>query len=131
MELNDIFAENLKTQMEKNNLTQVMVAEGIGVTQAAVSLWLKGDRTPKISVIEKLCALFKCNRSDLLETKSKTNIPKNLENNIDFVIRLNDDDINNDEYMIITMYREIPPKNRKEFLSKYVEMLSKYSKENK
>lgn len=66
-EINRIIAENIVRYMEKKGLTQVDVAEYMGVSQATVSNWCKGVKMPRMDKIDRLCELFGCGRSDLIE----------------------------------------------------------------
>lgn len=67
-EINKIIADNILAFIEKRNLTQKEVAEYVGVSQATVSEWCKGKKTPRMSKFDKLCELFHCSREDLMRT---------------------------------------------------------------
>ena len=41
----------------------------MGVSQATVSNWCKGIKTPRMDKIDKICEFFNCKRSDLMEEK--------------------------------------------------------------
>lgn len=66
-EINMRIAKNIAHYMELRNLTQKEIAEYVGVTQASVSNWCKGTKMPRMDKFDKLCELFKCNRSDLID----------------------------------------------------------------
>ena len=66
-ELNLIIAQNITDYMQKRNLTQQDVADAVGVTQATVSNWCLGIKSPRMNKIDKLCELFGCKRSELLD----------------------------------------------------------------
>lgn len=66
-EINRIIAENIVRYMEKKGLTQVDVAEHMGVSQATVSNWCKAVKMPRMDKIDRLCELFGCSRTDLLD----------------------------------------------------------------
>lgn len=76
-ELNRIFAKNLTRFIEKRGLTQVAVADYVGVSEAAVSKWCKGENSPRMSKVDKLCELLRCNRAALMAE----NGPELLEQN--------------------------------------------------
>lgn len=65
--LNEIIGKNITEQMERHNLTQMEVAEAMGCTQATISNWCKGIKAPRMDKIDKLCALFGCSRSAIME----------------------------------------------------------------
>lgn len=69
-ELNELIAKRISYYMEINHTTQKELAEYIGVSQATISNWQKGIKTPRMSKIDKLCDYFSINRSDLMEDKS-------------------------------------------------------------
>lgn len=74
-EINRIIAENIVRYMEQKGLTQADVAEYCGVSQASVSNWCKGVKMPRMDKIDKLCELFGCSRSDLLDNYEPTEEP--------------------------------------------------------
>lgn len=65
--LSKILGNNMMAYMERLNLTQVEVAEYMGCTQATVSSWCRGIKSPRMDKIDKLCTLFGCSRSALME----------------------------------------------------------------
>ena len=66
-EINRIFAENLTKFIERRGLTQAAVADYVGVSEAAVSQWCSGKKSPRMSKFDKLCELFGCSRSAFME----------------------------------------------------------------
>ena len=62
-----IFAENLRKYMDLNQESQHDLSKSLGYSQATVSLWLSGGRTPSLGTIDKLCRHYGISRSDLLE----------------------------------------------------------------
>ncbi len=65
-ELNQLVAANIVRFMERKGLTQALVAEYMGVSEAAVSMWCRGKKMPRMNKIDQLCLLFGCSRSELL-----------------------------------------------------------------
>lgn len=68
-EINRIIAKNINRFLNARNKTQVDLAEYMGVSQATVSNWCKGIKTPRMDKINKICEFFNCKRSDLMEEK--------------------------------------------------------------
>lgn len=66
-EINRIIAENIVRFMDKKGLSQLDVAEHCGVSQASVSNWCKGVKMPRMDKIDKMCELFGCSRTDLID----------------------------------------------------------------
>lgn len=56
----------LKEILSKRGMTQKMLANSLGVTENAVSNWVKGKREPSIATIEKMVSLLDCTADDLL-----------------------------------------------------------------
>lgn len=56
----------LKAILSKRGMTQKMLANSLGVTENAVSNWVKGKREPSIATIEKMVSLLDCTADDLL-----------------------------------------------------------------
>ena len=56
----------IKMYREKAGMTQCQLAETIGVTQGAVSLWEAGDRKPDIIVLKKIANVLGCTTDELL-----------------------------------------------------------------
>lgn len=56
----------LKVILSKRGMTQKMLSNSLGVTENAVSNWVKGKREPSIATIEKMVSLLDCTADDLL-----------------------------------------------------------------
>ena len=68
----------------KQNLTQMQLAEKLGITDRAVSKWETGRSMPDSAVMIELCALLKITVNDLLcgEVVLMENYNKELENRL-------------------------------------------------
>jgi len=75
-ELNIIFANNLKTFIQRRGLTQAAVAEAIGVSEATVSQWCSAKKSPRMSKVDKLCELLQCTRTALMSENGADIIEK-------------------------------------------------------
>ena len=72
-------------QRRKNaGLTQIQLAEKLGITDRAVSKWENGKAMPDSSIMLELCDLLKITVNDLLsgEVVTMENYNKELENNL-------------------------------------------------
>ena len=72
-------------QRRKNaGLTQIQLAEKLGITDRAVSKWENGKAMPDSSIMLELCDLLKITVNDLLcgEVVTMDNYNKELENNL-------------------------------------------------
>lgn len=54
----DTFNERLALLLQQKNMTQKNLAARAGVTEAAMSHYLKGDRTPRASVITRIAEVL-------------------------------------------------------------------------
>lgn len=52
--MNENFNERLALLLQKKNMTQKDLAVKAGVTEAAISHYIKGDRTPRVSVLTRM-----------------------------------------------------------------------------
>ena len=65
-ELNLVIAQNITKLLEKHNRTQLELAEYMQVSQATVSNWCNGIKTPRMDKIDKICSFFDVRRSALM-----------------------------------------------------------------
>ena len=65
-----VFSTNLQFYMDKLGYTQMKLGELLDVSNTTVSTWCLGTKMPRMKTIDKLCDLFNCNRSDLVESRS-------------------------------------------------------------
>ena len=67
-ELNKVIAANIVRLLDQKNRTQQELAEYVGVSQAAVSSWCSGSKTPRMNKIDKICEFLDVNRAAILGT---------------------------------------------------------------
>lgn len=67
-ELNRVIATNIVRLLDQKNRTQQELAEYVGVSQAAVSSWCSGQKTPRMNKIDKICEFLGVQRSAILGT---------------------------------------------------------------
>ena len=69
---------------KKSNLTQVQLAEKLGITDKAISKWERGIAMPDSSIMLDLCDILNISVNELLsgEKISMENYNKELENNL-------------------------------------------------
>ena len=53
--MKDIFTTRLKKSINERGLTQRMLATLIGTTEQSVSRWVRGNRTPDVDALYKMC----------------------------------------------------------------------------
>lgn len=57
----------LKIYRQKAGFTQKQLAEKLGITQGAVTMWETGERKPNIVMLKKLTVILGCTADELLE----------------------------------------------------------------
>ena len=77
------FGERLGQLLDDRHMTQKELAERAEVTEAAVSHYLKGDRTPRSSVLSRIAGALGTTSDYLME-----GIPKNHAEELDYAKRL-------------------------------------------
>lgn len=70
-EFNTVFSKRLRYYLNKYEMTQVELSKKLGVGTTSVYNWCNGIKTPRMDKVDAMCELFHCNRSDLIEDKSK------------------------------------------------------------
>lgn len=61
------FGKRLLQLIRDNNLTQKSIAQRVGVTEAAMSHYIKGDRVPRASVLSKIAVELNTTTEYLME----------------------------------------------------------------
>lgn len=67
--INAQFAKNLRYFLSKYDITQADFAAKMNVSTATASNWCNGIKAPRMDKVDKMCNIFNCSRSDLLEDK--------------------------------------------------------------
>lgn len=58
----------LQKALSFSKMTQKQLAQKVGITEASISHYLKGDRSPRASVVAKIAEALNCNVEFLLGT---------------------------------------------------------------
>ena len=69
-EYNKEFAKRLKYFLERDNMTQLELANRLGVSAQAVNNWVKANKTPRMDKVDAMCGIFNCRRSDFSDQVS-------------------------------------------------------------
>lgn len=87
IELSDskmVFSKNLKTLLEKKNLSQVELSKILGVSESSVGKWLLQKSMPRMTIIEKLAQYFQVDKTYFFKD-TNNELPELTEkNNKDF-----------------------------------------------
>ncbi|MCL2676282.1 MAG: helix-turn-helix domain-containing protein [Streptococcaceae bacterium] len=73
VDLIKIVAENLTYLKEKNNVTNVEIADKLGVSKSAVSEWINQKKMPRRGAILELANFFKVTTNEILTPLGEQN----------------------------------------------------------
>lgn len=78
---NEIFSQNLKKYLEKENMNQAELAEKIGASRQSVSNWVTGKQVPRMEKLQKVADALNIDKNKLFESsESMLNIGNNNTN---------------------------------------------------
>ena len=70
--MSEQFNERLQQAISRSGMTQKELAEKVGITEAAVSHYLKGDRMPRSAVAVKLADVLNMSVDELMRGNTET-----------------------------------------------------------
>ena len=121
----EVMSRNIRKFLGYNKMTASELARKLDVSRATVSSWVNGTYYPRISYIEEMSKIFKCNKSDLIEDKSayteKYDMPSNT---VDFMV-MPTNNLSIEETILIEIYRNESAQTREQIkrILKYDETL--------
>ena len=71
-EILETLSRNLRRYLNEYDMTQAELARKLDVSAQTITNWVNGQGEPRMSKIDKMCEIFHCKRSDLLEEKTET-----------------------------------------------------------
>lgn len=100
MDNKNIFAYNLRKQMELNGKSRNDISQALNISYYTVSDWVNGKKYPRMDKVEMLANYFGILKSDLIEVKDEeTTSP-------DQTI------LTEGEEMLLKLFRQVPEKNQ-------------------
>ena len=69
--LREVLQKNLAEIINNSPMSKKEISEKLGVSAASVTKWVKGDNSPDIEIIAKICNLFDININSLLQVSHK------------------------------------------------------------
>ena len=75
MDNKNIFAYNLRKQMEIHQRSRNDICQALGISYFTVSDWVNGKKYPRMDKVEMLANYFGILKSDLIEDKEENNAP--------------------------------------------------------
>ena len=85
-EFNAVFSKRLRYYLNKYEMTQVELAERLGVGTTSVYNWCNGIKTPRMDKVDLMCDLFHCKRSDLVDERSTDTLTTRDERDIEKIL---------------------------------------------
>ncbi len=85
-EFNAVFSKRLRYYLNKYEMTQVELAERLGVGTTSVYNWCNGIKTPRMDKVDLMCDLFHCKRSDLVDERSTDTLTTRDEGDIEKIL---------------------------------------------
>lgn len=70
MDNKNVFAHNLKKQMELKGVSRKDLSEAFGISYFTVTAWVNGTKYPRMDKVEMLANFFGVLKSDLIENKA-------------------------------------------------------------
>ena len=78
-----MFAERLKELRKEKNLTQVQLAEALGVSKGTIAMWEIGKREPNFETLDRLSDIFDKRIDYILGYSNDASSPRLTEEDID------------------------------------------------
>ena len=72
---NEMFSERLRAYMEHAKMSQRELAKRMETSEPTVSYWIKGKKVPRADKLDRLCSIFNCKRSDLVDSQTEPASP--------------------------------------------------------
>ena len=85
-EFNAVFSKRLRYYLNKYEMTQVELAERLGVGTTSVYNWCNGIKTPRMDKVDLMCDLFHCKRSDLVVERYTDTLTTRDERDIEKIL---------------------------------------------
>ena len=82
-----MFADRLKELRKENNMTQVQLAETLGVSKGTVAMWEIGKREPNFETLDRLSDVFDKRIDYILGYSDDASSPQLTEDEADQLVR--------------------------------------------
>ena len=66
MNIDNVIGKNINDLLNKHKMSAADLARSISVSRSTVSCWISGTKVPRMDKVEKMCAIFGCNRNSIL-----------------------------------------------------------------
>lgn len=99
MDNKNVFANNLKKQMELKGVSRNDICNALGISYFTVSDWVNGKKYPRMDKVEMLANYFGIQKSDLIEDQQEKDTPDEIK-------------LTEGEKMLLDLFRLIPEQNQ-------------------
>lgn len=103
-----IISQNLKRIAYESGKTQAEIARDLKINKSSLSMWMNGERIPRMSKIDMLCEYFGVKRSDIMDEKPQNGLSNYYP-------------LSPDEKRIILAYR-IAPESTRDIIRKILDV---------
>ena len=119
MDNKNVFANNLRKQMELKGKSRNDICQALGISYFTVSDWVNGKKYPRMDKVEMLAAYFGILKSDLIEDKKETKekTPDKIE-------------LTEGEKLLLELFRQIPEDAQKMYLEVLKNKIAALTAEN-
>lgn len=94
-----IISQNLKRIAYESGKTQAEIARDLRINKSSLSMWMNGERIPRMSKIDMLCDYFNVSRTDIMDEKPQNDIDNHYS-------------ISDEEKRIVLAYRIANPQTK-------------------
>lgn len=103
MDNKNVFANNLKKQMELKGVSRTDLSEALKISYFTITAWVNGSKYPRMDKVEMLANYFGIQKSDLIEDQQEKEAPDQIE-------------LTEGERLLLDLFRQIPEDQQKVFL---------------
>jgi len=85
-ELGRLVGKNISEMLELRGKTKAQLADFLGVSQAAVSTWCSGSKTPRMDKIDNICRFLNVPRSAIISERITDGLPEATDDELKFAL---------------------------------------------
>lgn len=99
MDNKNVFANNLKKQMELKGVSRKDLSEALGISYFTITAWVNSTKYPRMDKVEMLANYFGIQKSDLIEEQQEKEAPDQIK-------------LTEGEQALLELFRLIPEQNQ-------------------
>jgi len=74
-----MLGENIRKVRKEKNKSAKYIAEKVGCSTQAILQYERGERTPSVKILEKICDALECNLMDIIDKEKNDKLNKSIE----------------------------------------------------